>query len=167
MNQPSLFLPTYECRFSPCGLYRYRWSTTWDHKKGNCAFIGLNPSTADAQQTDPTIRRCIQYVTDWGFGTLTMLNLFAFRATDPKQMMKEADPVGPENDGYLVIECALAACIVAAWGAHGKYRGRGAAVRKLMAVYDQPLNYLHLTESGEPGHPLYLRRDLIPKRLVL
>lgn len=121
-------------------------------------FIGLNPSTADEVQDDPTVRRCIRYAQSWGYGALCMANIFAYRATDPRIMMEAADPVGPDNDYQLVELAARASVIIAAWGVHGTFQGRGDAVRSMLPN----LHYLRLTKDGSPAHPLYLPRTLVP-----
>lgn len=87
-----------------------------------------------------------------------MMNIFAFRATYPHDMMKEADPVGPDNDGLLIKLAAGAGVVVAAWGVHGKHNGRGDQVRKMLGN----LHYLRMTKDGNPGHPLYLPSKLKP-----
>lgn len=125
-------------------------------------FVGLNPSTADETQDDPTIRRCVAYAKAWGFDGLLMGNLFAFRATDPEAMLKCADPVGEDTDSWLRIMAKEAGIVIAAWGALGGHRGRDQDVRSLMSE----LHYLKLTANGQPGHPLYLRKDLKPVRWV-
>ena len=115
-------------------------------------FVGLNPSTADETLDDPTIRRCARFARDFGCGGLCMTNLFAFRATRPHDMMIEGDPIGPDNDRWL-LECAKrATLIVAAWGVHGAFRGRGVAVRALLPR----LRHLGLTQAGQPRHPVYV-----------
>ncbi|HNT86911.1 MAG TPA: DUF1643 domain-containing protein [Candidatus Hydrogenedentes bacterium] len=156
------------CTFSPCRRYRYTWEYVWDRSLPPCAFIGLNPSTADEEGPDPTVRRCIAYARGWGYGRLIMLNLFAFRATDPRDMKAEDEPVGaPENNGTLREKAGyvtmMGGVVVAAWGNHGAHQGRSAFVRVLLAGL--PLHYLTMTKSGEPGHPLYLRADLKPRLL--
>lgn len=155
---------TINCKFSTCRRYRYTWYHVWDYTKRPCAFIGLNPSTADEDGPDPTVRRCVNYAKGWGYGALLMLNLFAFRATDPREMMAEADPVGPENDRTIVEMTKWVideefGLVVAAWGAHGAHRDRAATVKKLLPV---EVHYLTLTKGGEPGHPLYLKSLLMP-----
>lgn len=143
---------------SPCRKYRYELHREWGDG-GMCAFIGLNPSTADETEDDPTIRRCIGFAKSWGYGSLCMINLFAFRATQPADMKKALDPVGPQNLATLEKIYAEARIVVAAWGAHGTYKGQGAiCLRKFPG-----LHYLSLTSSGAPGHPLYLKSDLRPK----
>lgn len=126
-----------------------------------CVFIGLNPSTADERVDDPTVRRCILYARAWGFDAMRMLNIFAFRATDPADMKAEPDPVGEGNDEALFQYTRDASMVVACWGAHGTYLGRGVKVRRMLEPTVE-LHALALTKSGHPGHPLYLRADLKP-----
>jgi len=121
-------------------------------------FIGLNPSTADETTDDPTIRRCIGYARDWGYAGLSMLNLFAFRATSPEDMKAAEDPVGPDNDCALTDMAEFAEVIIAAWGAHGTHLGRDKKVRKIIPN----LHYLKMTKGGFPCHPLYLPKGLKP-----
>ncbi len=145
--------------FSPCRTYRYSLWREWAPDSGVVMFIGLNPSTADEIQDDPTIRRCIGFARAWGYGALCMGNLFAFRATDPAEMLDADDPVGPENDRMLVTLASQASLVVAAWGNDGSHRGRSTAVRRLIPE----LNYLKRNLSGQPAHPLYLPGNLKPK----
>lgn len=121
-------------------------------------FIGLNPSVADEVQDDPTIRRCAAFAKAWGYGALCMSNLFAFRATDPADMIAADDPVGPDNDRYLTDLASNAGVVVAAWGTNGTHRSRDLAVRAMIPN----LHYLHKTKAGHPGHPLYLHGTLKP-----
>lgn len=144
--------------FSPCRTYRYALWRSWGGATGYAMFVGLNPSTADETQDDPTIRRCIAFAKAWGYGGLLMTNLFAYRATDPRVMKAAPDPVGPENDKVLRAMARGAGVIVAAWGANGTHRGRDATVRELLPA----LHCLALTKDGHPGHPLYLKKTLTP-----
>lgn len=144
--------------FSTCRTYRYTLWREWIGGDGYAMFIGLNPSTADESTDDPTIRRCIAFAKSWGYAGLCMANLFAFRATDPKAMLKASDPVGPDNDSYLQRLSQGAGVVIAAWGAHGTHNGRDRTVRALITN----LHYLRLTKDGHPGHPLYLPGDLRP-----
>lgn len=149
-------------RISDCGKYRYTLSRIWSPGKGAACFIMLNPSTADADQDDPTIRRCLKFAQDWGYGGIHVANLFAFRATDPKDMLAAPDPTGPDNDKWI-LQCAKAsAVVVCAWGYHGYYRGRGGAVRFLLAGENIEPHALRMTNTGEPGHPLYIPADTKP-----
>lgn len=152
--------------FSQCERYRYRLTRRWaTGGQGMCAFICLNPSTADATQDDPTVRRCVNFSKDWGYDGFIMLNLFAFRATEPADMMAADDPVGPENDRWLLQTAKESSLVVAAWGADGVYRDRNRAVLGLLRAEGIALHYLELTKHREPRHPLYLKSDLKPKPL--
>ena len=123
-------------------------------------FVMLNPSTANAKRDDPTIRRCMGFARAWGFGGVDVVNLFAFRATDPRALREAADPIGPANDRHLRRAVRSAGLIVLAWGAHEMARDRAARARPL---FNRPgSRCLGLTQSGEPRHPLYLRRDASP-----
>ena len=145
-------------RFSDCRAYRYTLHRIWNEAKPYCMFVGLNPSTADEVQNDPTVRRCIGYAIDWGFGGLVMTNIFAFRATDPNVMKAHREPVGPRNNYWLKKVSANAGLTLCAWGNHGHHLGRSAEVVRLLT---DP-HCLKITGTGEPSHPLYLKKDLKP-----
>lgn len=139
--------------------YRYALWRVWDDRCPAVMFIGLNPSTADARMDDPTLVRCVAFARDWGYGGVYTANLFAWRATDPREMKKVRSPVGPDNDRVI---CALAGKVdkvIAAWGNDGAWLGRADAVRALIPE----LYYLKLNRSGQPAHPLYLPRGLKPR----
>lgn len=152
--------------FSKDRKHRYMLTRQWDNTKPYIAFVGLNPSTADENLDDPTIRRCVGYAKAWGMGGIIMVNLFAFRATDPRDMKKAEDPEGDLNDYYLKEICKHCTQVVAAWGNHGRFRGRDSVVRALFnemqfAGYIH-FNCLELSKDGNPKHPLYLKKDLVP-----
>lgn len=156
--------PEKTASFSRCMRYRYTLWRDWRDlitPSGYVMFIGLNPSTADDFQDDPTIRRCIGYASTWGFGAMCMTNAFAFRARHPKVMKKQHDPVGPENNRHLIDIAKHASIIVAAWGADGAFQDRDQEIRALIPG----LHYLELTDGGQPKHPLYLRKTLRPSPL--
>ena len=136
---------------SACRTYRYSLWRTWDGSLPYALFIGLNPSTADETTDDNTSRRCIRFASDWGYGGLCMANLFAFRATKPKDMKAAADPIGPENDRWLKQLAGNAGIVIAAWGNSGAFLGRSLVVRQTIPN----LHCLALNKSGEPVHPLY------------
>ena len=140
--------------FSPCKQYRYALWRMWGGITGYAMFVGLNPSTADATTDDRTVRRCIGFARAWGYSGLCMTNLFAFRATDPRIMQAEADPIGPDTDAWLCDTASQASLVVAAWGVHGVHRGRDRAVLRLLEGY--PLMCLGLTRDGNPRHPLFM-----------
>lgn len=144
---------------SPCRTYRYSLWREWSGGEGYVMFIGLNPSTADETKDDPTIRRCVAFARDWGYSGLCMTNLFAYRATQPADMLRAEDPIGPANDFYLVTLAANASVVVAAWGNHGTHLRRDAAVHKLI----NGMSCLATTKDGNPGHPLYLPKTLTPQ----
>jgi hypothetical protein len=147
--------------FSPDRVYRYMlyrdWAS-WSNMR-TLVVIGLNPSTADENDDDPTIRRCIGFAKREGCGRLVMLNLFALRATDPRVMKAHRDPIGAENDAVIRHwtrdECDWSSIVVAAWGVHGVHMGRSVTVRLLTPQ----LYCLGVTQTGQPRHPLYLHGD--------
>lgn len=144
--------------FSPDRVYRYVLERVLNENEKTCMFIGLNPSTADETNDDPTVRRCINFVRAWGYGTLLMTNIFAYRSTDPKKLYEVEDPVGNENDWWLV-ECRTrSSLVVGAWGNIGTYHDRGKQVITLISAHQ--LRCLGVTKTLQPRHPLYLRGDL-------
>jgi hypothetical protein len=147
--------------FSACRKYRYalwrRWK--WEGYAQQVMFIGLNPSTADESTNDPTIRRCIQFAKDWGYGGLLMLNAFALRATDPRDLKGVKDLVGPKNDEAFCYRRTQVGLIVAAWGTHcSKMREE-----QILHFIGKPVHCLGKTKAGHPKHPLYSRRDTQPE----
>lgn len=146
---------------SECGIYRYELRRTWGHEEGPLVcWVMLNPSTADADVDDPTIRRCVGFSQRWGCERLVVVNLFALRATDPKALMRFPDPVGPENDDAIAAAADEAERVVVAWGAHGTYRNRAAEVtNRLAGIHNMRLHCLGQTKQGAPRHPLYVRGD--------
>ena len=144
--------------FSPCRKYRFTLLRTWDETKPYAMFIGLNPSTADEIENDPTVTRCINYAKSWGYGGLCMTNIFSYRATNPEDMIAEKEPIGDGNDDWILKSAKEAGVVVAAWGDNGSHLGRSKQVRKLVPN----LHCLNLNTSGEPTHPLYQKADLKP-----
>lgn len=155
MNNP----PVRATTFSQSRTWRYALWRQWGAPDGPYAmFIGLNPSTADETLDDPTVRRCIRYAKEFGYDALCMTNLFAYRATYPRDMKAFINPVGPLNDEYLKNAAAHAGLVVAAWGTHGTFLERGEKVRRMIPN----LHCLKVTKGGHPAHPLYLKADLRP-----
>ncbi len=148
---------------SKCRKYRFALWRIWDESKPQVMFIGLNPSTADEIDDDPTLIRCINYAKAWGFGGICMTNLFAYRATEPQDMLTAHAPVGSENDQWLINLSKKAGLVVAAWGNTGTYLNRSSHIKQLIPN----LNYLKLNQSGEPAHPLYLKSSLKPVPLCI
>lgn len=142
------------------GLYRFLLGRSWDADLPVCVFIMLNPSTADARTDDPTIRRCINFAKSLGYGSLLVGNLYAFRATDPRDLFKASDPIGgAKNDEVLVDLLSRGEVVIAAWGAHGK-PDRVADVLRLPGA--DKIKALGITQSGAPRHPLYIPGSASP-----
>lgn len=144
---------------SDCGSYRYRLTREWSDKP-LLPFVMLNPSDADAEIDDPTIRRCMGYSRAWGFGGIVVGNLYAFRTPYPATLWKAADPYGPLNDEALTRigddARGVAVPVICAWGAGG---GKNNRPIHLMQQTGAVLKCLGRTKSGQPKHPLYLRSD--------
>jgi len=142
--------------------YRYLLWREWDSQKPVIVWIMLNPSTADDKVLDPTLRRCLQFSIDNGYGRMEILNLFALRSTDPKLLYRSEDPVGWRNNITISRACErLDRTIVAAWGVHGVLKNRDKQVIDIVTKScGKDLYCFKLTKSGIPGHPLYLRGDI-------
>lgn len=138
--------------------YRYVLTRIWDETKPTVVFIGLNPSTADEEVDDKTIRKCIGYAKRWGYGKLIMVNLFAFRSTDPSMLKRVEDPVGPDNDSYIQKCVSESNLVIACWGNHGKLLNRD----KVLMDSLSNLVCLKRNKNGTPHHPLYLSKDITP-----
>lgn len=147
------------CVFSLCRSYRYTLEHVWDPARPTIMWIGLNPSTADENDLDPTLRRIRGFSQALGFGAFVMTNLFAYRATDPRVMKAlPFDPVGSDNDLHLKAWATRSMAVVAAWGAHGDHLDRDVAVVRLMESVrgKNAMVCLGTTAGGHPKHPLYL-----------
>jgi hypothetical protein len=142
--------------YSDCEAYRYALTRTWDTAGDKVLFVMLNPSTATEVQNDPTVERCERRARALGFGAFRVCNIFAYRATDPKDMRAQSDPVGPENDTAILEGSEWADAIVCAWGTHGEHLARGPAVEALLRAQPKPLSHLGLSKAGHPKHPLYI-----------
>jgi hypothetical protein len=145
---------------SPDGVYRYTLNRIWGSGRGVLPWIMLNPSTADHEVDDPTIRRCIGFARSLGYAGITVTNLYAFRATDPRALLGATDPVGPRNDTILRRTMVAAAGdglpVIAAWGVNA----RPERVAELLTWPGADrLHCLGVTRDGYPRHPLYLSKD--------
>jgi hypothetical protein len=166
-KRPPIVYHDTTAHLSGCGTYRYSLTRSWEQGLPWCLFVMLNPSTADATVDDPTIRRCVGFARDWGYGRLHVVNLFGLRATDPKALRSHEDPVGPDNDSAILRAAARCELIVAAWGAHGSHLDRNRAVWDLLGAAGLAVFCLGTTEQGHPKHPLYLKTDLKPVPFIL
>lgn len=146
---------------SPCGAYRYWLARVWEMRKPILIWIMLNPSTADANLDDPTIRRCMSFARENGYGGILVVNLFAFRATKPEDMKAAADPIGPDNDDWLqrVFEYAkdTNSNVACGWGVHGALRDRDWAVAERAEIAGLTPLCLGHSKEGSPKHPLYIK----------
>ena len=142
--------------YSDCEAYRYTLTRVWDPAGRKVLFVMLNPSTATEVQNDPTVERCERRARALGYGAFRVCNIFAYRATDPKVMRAQDDPVGPANDAAILEAAAWADTVVCAWGTHGAHHARGAEVEILLRASGKPLYHLGISKDGHPKHPLYI-----------
>ncbi len=148
-----------QASISTSGKYRYwltRKSELDEPTKPSVLFVMLNPSTADATKDDPTIKRCRRFAKDWGCAGIMVVNLYAYRATDPKELRHVDDPYGPGNVECLVKVLSDWNEVVCAWG--GKASDEAVAKFKALArARNVKLMCLGTTQSGSPRHPLFIR----------
>lgn len=149
--------------YSDCENYRYALTRIWQPEAAKVLFVMLNPSTATEFQNDPTVERCERRARALGFGGFQVCNIFAWRATDPRQLRKQPDPIGPENDRMILSASQWADEIICAWGTHGAYLDRGAGVKRLLGATELPLKHLGLSKAGHPKHPLYIGYAVRPQ----
>lgn len=142
--------------FSDCETYRYSLTRVWDPAARKVMFVMLNPSTANEIRNDPTVERCERRARVLGYGGFRVTNIFAFRATDPRDMRRAANPVGPANDTMILEGARWADDIIAAWGVHGAHLDRGPSVARMLHACGSPLFHLGQTKAAHPRHPLYL-----------
>ena len=145
--------------FSENRKYRYALERKWLSNGKGLLYIGLNPSTADESVDDPTIRRCIHFARVWGYSSLMVCNLFAFRATFPSDLFTAKDPIGPQNDFYLQRLLVKDYDVFVGWGNHGKYLNRD---QDVLSFIPAP-QCIQINKSGSPSHPLYLKNNSVLK----
>ena len=139
--------------FSSCNNYRYTLTRIWNEGgKNNLPVIGLNPSAADEQTDDPTIRRCIRFASNGGWDGIIMLNLFALISTDPKLLKTHRDPIGPENDNYLQDVLGRYQQAWVCWGSSSRPESRERIVLEMIRTHI----CVGVTNAGHPKHPLYV-----------
>lgn len=145
---------------SECGTYRYLLTRLWQPGP-MVTFVGLNPSTADGETDDPTIRKCRHFAKRFGYGGLFMVNLFAYRATSPADMKRAAHPVGPENARHVREAIAASSLVICAWGRDGAFLDQDRVFMDMVREegYRLRLTCLGVNQDGTPKHPLYLAND--------
>lgn len=144
---------------STCGTYRYRlhrWLGQEGRDSGQVCFVMLNPSTADAQNDDPTIRRCKGFAA--GYRSLAVVNLYAFRSAYPADLKRAAFPVGDDNNYWISDTLEESDLIICAWGQCGPIKERPAQIVTLLAPHMDRVRVLGYTKGGEPRHPLYMSK---------
>ena len=146
--------------FSSCRRWRYLLWRRWDASGPAANFLMLNPSTADETVLDPSCSRARDYAERWGYGALIVTNLFAWRATDPKDMKRAGEPVGRSNNQAILRSAREAGVVVCAWGNNGSHLDRAATVVANLRGAGVPLHALKITAEGQPSHPLYLPAKL-------
>jgi hypothetical protein len=141
--------------FSDDKKYRYILSRIWDKNKPNIMFIMLNPSTADSEKDDPTIRRIINFTKSWNYGGFYVVNLYAFCSTDPKGLKNTQDPIGKDNIFHVKILISKIEKVIYAWGNNEK------EPQWLCDLVTTPY-CIKISKNGIPTHPLYLKKELQP-----
>ena len=145
------------------GNYRYLLWREWDGESKTVSFIMLNPSRADAQVNDPTIRRCISFAKAWGYGRLEVVNLFAYRTSQPALLKQAIEPIGKDNNHYILESVRRSDRVILAWGNHGLWREQDLCILELLKTCER-LYSLGTTKLGCPRHPLYLRSTVKPRK---
>ena len=153
--------------FSRCGHYRWWLERVWDPQRPRLIFIGLNPSQADGQRDDPTLRRLRGFADRWGYGALEVLNLFARISASPVALRRVADPIGSQADRWLLQRLAAhpAAPLWLGWGNQGCWRQRDQRVLTLLHQPPRLLLAVGFTATGQPRHPLYVPNAAKPLQL--
>jgi len=146
----------YGAIFNVDGGYRYSLWRAWSAHYPRIVFVMLNPSTADEKKNDPTIRRCIEFARAWKFGSIEVVNLFAYRATNYKDLFNVSDPVGAENNRFILQAIERCSNVVLGWGTRGMLLDRDRQVMSLLAGRND-LYCLGITKNGQPRHPLYVK----------
>ena len=145
--------------FSPNKIYRYSLTRVWDRDRPRVCFVMLNPSAADETQDDPTIRRCIRFSECWGYGSLTAVNVFAYRTHNPRDLKAAVDSVGTDNVRHVSKAVRSAAVTIVAWGVHGHANEHS---ERLLSRIASPY-CLGVTKHGAPKHPLYVVGSMLPE----
>ncbi len=155
------FFPIKSAIISDCGKYRYMLSRSkplsTKHAEKRALFVMLNPSTADSEVDDSTIRRCMAFANGYGLTGINVVNLFAYRATSPKDLLKADDPIGEESWYYLREALKYSTGpVICGWGNHGNFMDRDLDVLGYMDELGITPKCLGVTKLQQPRHPLYV-----------
>lgn len=142
---------------SECGNYRYLLRRTWDHSKPRALLVMLNPSTADARQDDATIRSCVRLLVGLGYGSMEVVNIFGYRATDPSELGVALDPIGPENERIVLAAIHRCDTVICAWGAHALAESKSTFLLNRIRSCRPAAYCFGKTKHGAPRHPLYVK----------
>lgn len=159
---PAGFFEKSSAVLSICGAYRYLLTRTWDKRLAVCTWLMLNPSVADAETDDPTIRRCIGFAKHWAFGGIRVVNLYALRSPDSKVLGTAEYPIAEKsdpwkNDRYILAAIRQSTLAVAGFGNGSLWNPRRVLhVRDMVRTEGLQMKCLGLTASGQPVHPLYI-----------
>lgn len=152
---------------SDCGKYRYELVREWSTSElapntvneGQVVFCLLNPSTADADKDDRTITRCVGFAQNWGYSRMVVVNLYAYRTPDPDKLPECSDPVGEDNDNYILKHAKEAALFVVGWGTKSPSPIRQNTVLDMLRSSGIIVQALGVNSDGTPKHPLYVRKE--------
>jgi hypothetical protein len=142
---------------SECSKYRYLLRRTWDHKRPRVLYVMLNPSTADASKDDATIRSCVRLADGLGYGSMEVVNVFAWRATKPKELLTAPDPCGPRNEDHVIAALGRCDIPICAWGAWPPAEQASVYIRNAIRTRRPAAFCFGKTQSGAPLHPLYIK----------
>lgn len=148
--------------------HRYLLTRTWDRTTPPACFVMLNPSTADHDRDDPTIKTCIKFARCWGYGGIIVVNLFSYRTSHPRKLytLDHADAVGAFNDRYISEAITKSTLIVVAWGNHGRLKDRDLDVLDLIRAHNAAMCF-GVTKSNMPLHPMARGKYRIPDDVQL
>lgn len=147
--------------FSKCYKFRYSITKKFSSGTGRLLFILLNPSTATETVYDPTLIRCKKRASYSCFKQFRVCNLFAYRSTEPKELKKVSDPIGPFNNKILKKSIKWSDKIICSWGRFGTLNGRDLEVTHMIKKYKIPVFHLGLTKNNQPKHLLYINYSKI------
>ena len=146
--------------FDETGVYRYNLIREWDSSLPRVLYIMLNPSTANHEKEDQTSRQCLYFSKKFGFGSLEVVNLFSIISTDPTKIKHILDPIGKENDTYILEAAKRANKIIVAWGGEHFINKRNQEIASMLISRGYKLYCLDVTKSGHPRHPSRMNHNI-------